>query len=351
MSQEQKKKSKAKTTIINTVVLIAVLAGLWWVIKAYLKIGTDNYTNSAQVEAFVNPINTRVSAYIKEIRFVEHQQVKAGDTLIVLDDREIQTQLGQAEAAYKSALANRAATENSVRTAANNINTADANIDAAKARLWNMEQNYKRYEQLLKEEAVTGQQYDQIKAEYEAAKAQYEAMVNTKGTTALTVAEVKSRLAMNDAEIQRTENALNMARLNLSYCYILAPHDGVMGRRAVNEGQLLTMPGQQVATIVDSRTKWVSANFREKQMSHIAVGKNVQIKVDALDGKAYEGVIAAVSGATGARYAAIPVDNSTGNFVKVQQRIPIRIEFTDDNTPEALEALRTGMNVEVYVNK
>ncbi len=347
--QETKKKSTAKTVIANAVVLIIVLLGLGWVIKSYLNIGTDHYTNSAQVETFINPVNARVSAYIKEIRFVEHQEVKAGDTLIILDDREILTQLGQAEAAYKSALASRSATENSVRTVTNNINTAQANIDAAKARLWNVEQNYRRYEELLKQAAVTQQQFDQIQAEYDAAKAQYQALVNTKGTSALTVEEVKSRLAMNEAEIQRAENALKMARLNLSYCYIIAPHDGVMGRRTVNEGQLLTMPGQQVATIVDSRTKWVSANFREKQMHEVQVGKKVTIKVDALNGKEYEGEIKAVSGATGARYAAVPVDNSTGNFVKVQQRIPIRIEFTGNNPKEALAALRTGMNVEVFI--
>ncbi len=347
--KETKKKSTAKTVIVNAVVLIIVLLGLGWVIKSYLNIGTDNYTNSAQIETFINPVNARVSAYIKEIRFVEHQQVKAGDTLIILDDREILTQVGQAEAAYKSALASRGAMENSVRTASNNINTAQSNIDAAKARLWNTEQNYKRYQELLKQAAITQQQFDQMQAEYDAAKAQYDASTNTKGTSALTVDEVRSRLLMNDAEIQRAENALKMARLNLSYCYIVAPHDGVMGRRAVNEGQLLTMPGQQVATIVDSRTKWVAANFREKQMHEVKVGKKVTIKVDALEGKEYEGEIKAVSGATGARYSAIPVDNSTGNFVKVQQRIPIRIEFTSKNSKEAIEALRTGMNVEVFI--
>ncbi len=349
MSKEQETKKKSPAKIVNAVVLIIVLLGLGWVIKSYLNIGSDDYTNSAQVETFINPVNARVSAYIKEIRFVEHQQVKAGDTLIVLDDREILTQVGQAEAAYKNALASKNATGNSVRTVSNNVNTAEENIVAAKARLWNVEQNYKRYEKLLKDETVTQQQFDQIKSELEAAKAQYNALVNTKGSTTLSVEEVKARLAMNDAEIQRAENALNMAKLNLSYCYIVAPHDGIMGRRTVNEGQLLTMPGQQIATIVDTRTKWVSANFREKQMHEVKVGKKVIIKVDALDGKEYEGEIKAVSGATGARYSAVPVDNSTGNFVKVQQRIPIRIEFTNKNSKEALEALRTGMNVEVFI--
>jgi len=341
-----KKKPNKRAKIINYLVLILVLIGLFWVVKAYFNIGNDRYTNASQVETFINPINTRVSAYIKEIRFIEHQYVKKGDTLIILDDREIQTQLGQAEAAYMSATASKNAVSNSVKTASNNVNTASsnaqsakANIGATKARLWNAEQNYKRYENLMKDEAVTRQQFDQIKSDYEAQKAQleaqilqYQAVVNAKTTSELSVNEVQSRLGMNDAEIKRTENALAMAKLNLSYTVITAPHDGIMGRRTVNIGQLLN-PSQQVATIVDINNLWITANYREKQMENVTIGGLAKIKVDALGGKEFEGKITAISGATGARYSAVPVDNSTGNFVKVQQRIPVRIEFTENNKP------------------
>ena len=359
-----KKKPNKRAKIINYLVLILVLIGLFWVVKAYFNIGNDRYTNASQVETFINPINTRVSAYIKEIRFIEHQYVKKGDTLIILDDREIQTQLGQAEAAYMSATASKNAVSNSVKTASNNVNTASsnaqsakANIGATKARLWNAEQNYKRYENLMKDEAVTRQQFDQIKSDYEAQKAQleaqilqYQAVANTKTTSELSVNEVQSRLGMNDAEIKRTENALEMAKLNLSYTVITAPHDGIMGRRTVNIGQLLN-PSQQVATIVDINNLWITANYREKQMENVTIGGLAKIKVDALGGKEFEGKITAISGATGARYAAVPVDNSTGNFVKVQQRIPVRIEFTENNKPEDLKLLRAGMNVEVTLKK
>lgn len=359
-----KKKPNKRAKIINYLVLILVLIGLFWVVKAYFNIGNDRYTNASQVETFINPINTRVSAYIKEIRFIEHQYVKKGDTLIILDDREIQTQLGQAEAAYMSATASKNAVSNSVKTASNNVNTASsnaqsakANIEATKARLWNAEQNYKRYENLLKDEAVTRQQFDQIKSDYEAQKAQleaqilqYQAVANTKTTSELSVNEVQSRLGMNDAEIKRTENALAMAKLNLSYTVITAPHDGIMGRRTVNIGQLLN-PSQQVATIVDINNLWITANYREKQMENVTIGGLAKIKVDALGGKEFEGKITAISGATGARYSAVPVDNSTGNFVKVQQPIPVRIEFTENNKPEDLKLLRAGMNVEVTLKK
>ena len=224
---EQKKKKSNIAKLINLVVLVIVLGGLFWVVKSYFNFGNDKYTNAAQVESFINPINTRVSAYIKEIRFVEHQPVKKGDTLLILDNREILTQVGQAEAAYMAALASKNVTSQSVNTASNNVNTVGANVQAAiagikaaKARLWNAEQNFKRYQNLLKDEAVTRQQFDQIKTEYEAQKAQLEvqiaqlqSVVNTKSSSELTVNEVKSRLGMNDAEIKRAENALEMAKV------------------------------------------------------------------------------------------------------------------------------------------
>ena len=349
--------------MINLVVLVIVLGGLFWVVKSYFNFGNDKYTNAAQVESFINPINTRVSAYIKEIRFVEHQPVKKGDTLLILDNREILTQVGQAEAAYMAALASKNVTSQSVNTASNNVNTVGANVQAAsagikaaKARLWNAEQNFNRYQNLLKDEAVTRQQFDQIKTEYESQKAQLEvqiaqlqSVVNTKRSSELTVNEVKSRLGMNDAEIKRAENALEMAKLNLSYTVITAPHDGIMGRRSVNVGQLLN-PSQQVATIVDINNVWITANYRENQMENVKIGGLAKVTVDALGGKEFEGKITAISGATGARYSAVPVDNSTGNFVKVQQRIPVRIEFTDKNKIEDLKQLRAGMNVQVTIN-
>ena len=360
---EQKKKKSNIAKLINLVVLVMVLGGLFWVVKSYFNFGNDKYTNAAQVESFINPINTRVSAYIKEIRFVEHQPVKKGDTLMILDNREILTQVGQAEAAYMAALASKNVTSQSVNTASNNVNTVGANVQAAsagikaaKARLWNAEQNFNRYQNLLKDEAVTRQQFDQIKTEYESQKAQLEvqiaqlqSVVNTKRSSELTVNEVKSRLGMNDAEIKRAENALEMAKLNLSYTVITAPHDGIMGRRSVNVGQLLN-PSQQVATIVDINNVWITANYRENQMENVKIGGLAKVTVDALGGKEFEGKITAISGATGARYSAVPVDNSTGNFVKVQQRIPVRIEFTDKNKIEDLKQLRAGMNVQVTIN-
>ena len=338
------KKNKIRSTIANSIVFIILIAGFYWLVREYFHIGDKDYTEAAQVEEFINQVNTRVAGYIKEIKFIEHQQVKKGDTLLILDDREIQTQLGQAEAAYQNALAQRSATSSSVNTVSNNVNVMESNIAGAKARLWNAEQNLNRYKNLLAAEAVTRQQYDQIKTEYDAQKAAYETLVNQKQSANLSTTEVKSKLGINDAEIKRTKAALDMAKLNLSYTIITAPYDGVMGRRVISDGQLV-QAGQQIATIVLNGQKWVTANFLESQMPKIAIGKKIMMSADALGGQQFEGEVTAISAATGSRYSSVPTDNSTGNFIKVQQRIPVRIEFTSGNDNQKLNQLRAGMNM------
>lgn len=348
-AKSEKAKLKIKVAITNITVFIFLVGGFFWLVRNYFHLGRNDFTNSAQVEIFINPINARVSGYIKEIRFIEHQQIRKGDTLIVIDDREILTQLAQAEAAYMNALASKNVTISSINTVANNINTTQSNIAGAKSRLDNAEKNLKRYENLLNSEAVTHFQYDQVKTEYDVAKSTYEALMNQRQTADLSTEEVKSRLALNDAEIKRAEAALDMAKLNLSYTVITAPYDGTMGRRLIQEGQLLQQPGMQVGTIVSNEDKWVTANFLESQMPKVSIGKKVVMKADALGGESFEGVVTAISAATGARYSSVPVDNSTGNFVKVQQRIPVRIEFTGMNNLNALQELRAGMNMDIFI--
>lgn len=349
-SKKAKKKSnRVKTTVINLLVFAVAVGGFYWLVTNYFHLNEDNFTNSAQVEEFINPVNTRVAGYIKEIKYNEHQAVKKGDTLVILDEREIRTQLAQAEAAYQNALASRNVTSSAVNTVSNNVNVANANIAGAKARLWNAEQNLKRYQNLLASEAVTRQQYDQVKTEYDATRAAYETLISQKNTASLATGETRSRLGVNDAEIKRTAAMLDMARINLSYAVITAPYDGIMGRRLINEGQLV-QPGQQLGTIVLNGQKWITANFLESQMPGVKVGEKITVTVDALGGKRFTGMVNAISAAAGSKYSNVPVDNSTGNFVKVQQRIPVRIEFTPENKKEDLDQLRAGMNVNVTIN-
>ena len=349
--QGKRRRDRLKITISNLVVFALVVGGFFWLVRNYFHIGNKGFTNAAQVEGYVNPINVRISGYIKEIRFIEHQKVRKGDTLVVIDDREIITQLAQAEAAYMNALASKDVTAAAINTVANNVNTTQSNIAGAKARLENAEKNLSRYENLLKSEAVTRFQYDQVKTEHDMAKSAYEALLNQKQSANLSTTEVRNRIALNEAEIKRAEAVLEMAKLNLSYAVITAPYDGTMGRRLIQEGQLLQQPGMQVATIVSNDEKWVTANFLESQMPNVTIGKKVLMKADALGGREFEGVVTAISAATGSRYSNVPVDNSTGNFVKVQQRIPVRIEFSESNEAQAVQQLRTGMNMDIFIKK
>ena len=349
--QVNKPKSRIKVTLVNLLELVIVAGGFIWLVRGYFHIGNKDFTNAAQVEEFINPINSRVSAYIKEIRFTEHQPVKKGDTLIVLDEREILTQVAQAEAAYQNALASKNVATSSVNTIANNVNVTDANIAGAKARMLNAEKNLQRYENLVKSEAVTRFQYDQIKTEYDVTKSTYEVLLKQKQSAGLSTTEAKSRLGLSDGEIKRSKAALNMAKLNLSYAVITAPYDGIMGRRTIQEGQLLQQPGMQVATIVANDNKWVTANFLESQMPNIKIGQKIEMTADAIGDQKFEGVVTAISGATGSRYSMVPTDNSSGNFVKVQQRIPVRIEFTGNNNKQIVDQLSAGMNMNIFLKK
>jgi len=349
--QVQKRNVRIRVAIINSLVFLAVCGGFFWLVRNYFHIGRNDFTQAAQVEEYINPINARVSGYICDVRFIEHQNVKKGDTLIVIDPREIYTQVEQAEAAYLNAIASKNATEAAINTAANNVNVTQSNIAGARARLDNAQKNLARYENLLKTEAVTRFQYDQVKTEYDIATSSYEALNNQRQSASLVTQEVRSRLALNEAEIKRADAALEMARLNLSYTVITAPYDGMMGRRTIQQGQLLQQPGMQVATIVETGNKWVTANFLESQMPHVEIGGIVVLRCDALGGKEFEGIIKAISAATGARYSSIPTDNSTGNFVKVQQRVPVRIEFSENNNASDVRSLRAGFNMDVFISK
>ncbi|RYM35782.1 HlyD family secretion protein [Brumimicrobium glaciale] len=347
--QAKKKKTRAKTLFANIMVFVIIAGGFFWLVRGYFHIGDKNFTNAAQVEEFINPLNSRVSAYIQEIRFIEHDHVQKGDTLIILDNREILTQVAQAEAAYENALAAKGVTSSTVNTVSNSVNVTSSNIAGAKARMENAQKNLDRYENLVESQAVTRFQYDQVKTEFDMAQAGYNSLISQKESAGLSVTEVKGRLSLNDAEIQRAKAALDMANLNLSYTIITAPYDGIMGRRTIQEGQLLQQPGMPVGSIIKKDNKWVTANFLETQMPNIEVGQKMKMTADAIGDNEFEGVVTAISGATGSRYSMVPTDNSSGNFVKVQQRIPVRIEFTEDNDVSLLDKLKAGMNLNVYL--
>ncbi len=219
-----------------------------------------------------------------------------------------------------------------ISTTYNNLTVSDAGIEEVKVRLGHAATNLRRYQNLLAQEAVTQDQYDNIKTEYDATRAKYDMLVRQKKSTALMGEEQTKRLSQNDATIKQAKAALDMAALNLSYTVIIAPCDGIAGRKDLQIGQLI-QPGQSVVSIVDDSQVWVIANFKEKQTKNIVPGDEVEIDIDAIPDAKFKGKVSAISQATGSAFSLVPTDNSTGNFVKVEQRIPVRLEFTDDNTP------------------
>ena len=348
-NKENKNKGKSlRFRIFNYALLIFIIAGIGWVVAQFLIVGSARYTNNAQVRRHIVPVNSRVQGYIKEIRFEEYQHVKEGDTLLVIDDSEYLFRLAQAEANYANALAGKSVTGSTINTTQNNLSVSDAGIEEVKVRLEHSATNLRRYKNLLDQESVTQDQYDNVKAEYDATKAKYDMLVHQKRSTALVAEEQTNRLSQNEANIKEAKAALDMARLNLSYTVITAPSNGIVGRKDLQVGQLI-QPGQSVLSIVDDDEVWVVANYKEKQTKDIAVGDDVEISIDAIPDIKFKGKISAISQATGSAFSLVPTDNSTGNFVKVEQRIPVRLEFTDDNTPEDILKLKAGMSAEVYI--
>lgn len=234
-------------------------------------------------------------------------------------------------------------------TTASNVRAASAGIEEARVQMENAQKDYQRFEELLKKDAVTRQQYDNAKAQYEAARARYEAAQNRQQATSGVLGEQRQRLGQSEAGESVAEARLNLARLNLSYTVITAPCDGYIGRKDIHVGQLV-QPGQLLVNMVDQRSVWVIANYRESQMHHIAVGAPVEFEADAIPGVTFKGRVESISSATGSAYSNMPVDNATGNFVKVEQRVPVRIELTADNNADDVKRLLSGLNVECEVD-
>ena len=332
----------------NIFVVLLLLFIIVYAFSHFIHWGNIEFTDDAQVQRHITPINTRVQGFIKEIRYEEYQRVKKGDTLIILENSEYLLQVAQAEANYNAIKQGSTVISAGISTAESNVKVATAGIEEAKVNMLNAKADYERYTALLEKEAVTKQEYDNMKTRYESAKARYEQASASRNSSTLVRSEQAQRLAQNTSSIEVAEAALNLARLNLSYTVILATADGVMGRKDIHEGELV-QPGQRLARIVDDSQVWVIANYRETQLKHIDIGNKVTFTADAIPSKKFVGEVESLSPATGSAYSMVPADNATGNFVKVEQRVPVRIKITDDNTPEDIALLLSGLNVEAKV--
>ncbi len=334
--------------LYNVVVILLLAGAVVWAFSHFVHGSDVEYTDDAQVCRHITPINTRVQGFIKEIRFSDFQHVKKGDTLVIIEDAEYRLHVAQAEAGLRGSKSSSSVVTASMGTTASNVQTASAGIEEARVNMINAKQDFDRFAALMKKDAVTKQQYDNAYARYLSAKARYE-QASSQRQSAASVKDVQTQqLGGSRAGESVSQAQLNLARLNLSYTVIVATCDGVMGRKDIHEGQLV-QPGQMLARIVDDNDVWVVANYRETQMDGITVGKNVDFTADAIPDVVFHGKVQALSAAAGSAYSMIPVDNATGNFVKVEQRVPVRISLTKDNDPKQVALLRAGLNVETKV--
>ena len=341
-------KIKTKKLIYNIFACILLLGAISWVCEKFIHLGNVEFTENAQVKQLIVPVNSRVQGYIKEVRFDEYQKVSKGDTLVIIEDTEYRYMVAQAEANLANAQTGKDAMHNVISTTATNLSVTDASIEEARIIFEYAERNYKRFSTLYEQNAVTRQQYDDMNTAYLAAKARYDMLCRQKESVQSVSREQNTRLGQNEAGIKLAEAALELARLNLSYTVVLAPCDGYTGRKEIQQGQLI-QSGQTLVDVVDAEEKWIVANYKETQTANITEGCEVEIEVDAVPNHKFKGVVRSISRATGASFSLMPQDNSSGNFVKIEQRIPVRIDFTEDNNAEAMERVSAGMNVECKV--
>lgn len=320
-----------------------------WGITYFLKGYRYEQTNDAQIDAYLSPINAKVGGYIKKIYYKDNQLVKKGDTLVVIELDEYGLKKEAASAELMSSHAKLPILTANEGTQLKSIEVIKTQLTGAKARLDQQQKEFDRYKNLLADESTTQQKFDNISASLSIAQSDYD-----QAKASLQVAESK----LNDfraqhnaiqAEIKIKEILVQRQELDIRYTFITAPFDGQIGKKTIQEGQLI-QAGQTLAFLVNkAEQKWVIANFKETQIGNFKIGQAVSIEADAFPNEKFNGTIESLSPTTGSRYSLLPPDNATGNFVKIIQRIPVRIKLTD--TPEKLGKLSAGMNANVYVLK
>jgi membrane fusion protein (multidrug efflux system) len=351
-------------------------------------------TDDAQIDGHLNPVSARITGHVEKLLVTDNQYVQAGQALVQIDPRDYQVLVARAKADYDDAVATaRAAGVNVPITStstSSQLSSADADLGAAQATLSGARQQYDaanaqlaqadannvkaqndlaRYKQLVSKQEISQQQYDQAYAAAQAGAAgvdaaranaaaaqqqikaaqsrvaQSEANVRSARTGPQQVVATRSRAQSAEAIVEEKKAALDQAQLNLQYTTIVAPVNGVVTNRSVEVGQNV-QPGQELMRIINLDDIWVTANFKETQLRNMRSGQQVTIHGDTT-GKDYKGHVQSIAGASGSITSLLPPENATGNFVKVVQRIPVKITFDQGETRE--HVLRPGMSVEPKV--
>jgi membrane fusion protein (multidrug efflux system) len=376
MEGAQRQTRRSVIVVVLVAILALVAAGIWW------RSTYSESTDDAQVNGHLIQVSARVAGQVAKVYVDENQVVKAGDVIAELDPSDYKVAVENAEAALASAQANAAAASVNVPiTAVNtgsNLSSADSNVsgshaaveqaqqqlEAAKANNIKAQADLERYRPLVVKDVISKQQFDAAVAAADAARhseqaardgvkvarereAQAQAGLKFAQTAPQQVAAQSARARQAQAQVEQAQAQLDMAQLNLSYTKIVAPTAGIITRKSVEINQNVA-PGQNLTMLVSLEGLWVTANFKETQLRHMFAGQAVGIEVDSTD-KTYHGKVTQIGGATGSVLSLFPPENATGNYVKVVQRVPVRIDFTDLANEDPNHELRPGLSVEPKV--
>ncbi len=321
--------------------------------------GKSETTDNAQLETDISPVIPKINSTVSKVLVEDNQAVKQGDTLVLLDDAMYKIAVQQAEIGVLQAKQNVKLSNSSQNAANSGVNSvaangyaANAGVEAARVRVELANKNYLRFKNLFDQKSATQQQFDGVKAEKETAEkllkvaeGQVIALQKQVASTQASASTAVAGVGLAEIAVKQAEANLASAKLQLSYCTILAPADGVVSKKNVQNGQVVSI-GQPLMAITNNNKIWVVANFKETQIEKMKIGQEAEIEVDAFDGEPLKGKIQSFSQATGSKFSLLPADNATGNFVKVTQRIPVKIVLTDKNNTSNL---RAGMSVAVKV--
>ncbi|MBS1627396.1 MAG: HlyD family secretion protein [Bacteroidetes bacterium] len=347
MTKKQPKTEKKQSPLKLVFLIAALLVGGYF---GYKKINfslTHETTDNAQIETQITPVLPRVAGYIKSINIKDYDSVKAGDTVISIDDADLQTQLTEMQADYNQTIADVENAKAALNNAIVSLKVNKGNIDISKVKLQQAEENLQRDKNLYNSEAITKKQLDDSRYAVETTQKQLDNSNNDLITA-------NSRIAIMQAGVKKAEAAIDIKKakieqqlLKISYTKIITPTTGKIGKIAVSEGQFV-QAGTPLFSIVNDTAYWVVANFKENQLYALTPGKKVELRVDAYPNEKITGTVASLSEATGAKFALLPPDNSSGNFVKVTQRVPVKIMI--DDLQKYKQLLRAGLSVYVVAS-
>ncbi|MGV3557579.1 HlyD family secretion protein [Larkinella arboricola] len=349
-----------KKYLPRLIVLVIVVAAAFYGFQSYRYNQQYETTDNAQIEGNTAPVLARVAGYVQQVSIEDYTTVKRGEPMITIDPQEYELALQQAEADYQQTLADiqtaKADLQNaqaSLRNVQQNLKVTQSNADVQAVRVSKANSDLKRDENLYKGQSLTQKQLEDSRNNAEVQSRQYEASVQQVGLAKTSENVARAAITRAQATILKAQAllkvkqaAIDNAKLRLGYARITAPISGKIGKKNVVVGQYV-QPGQNLFTIVNDSTFWVVANFKETQLEHMRVGQPVDVKIDAYPDLDVKGKVVSLSEATGAKFALLPADNASGNFVKVTQRVPVKIEI--ENPAKYKGLLRAGLSTDIAV--